>query len=439
VRYKKPAKRAPYTRGCMVFDPPGGRCVPGGLGSNVTEMEDLRLPFTQRISARQWVAIDVVLAVLLAAASASRVAFGPHSPPAGQAWVAVRYLAVALACGSLPFRRRFPIAVLCLVAVSVSLLEALAEQELTLLAVAMAVYSVAAASIGWISLGTVATAAGAIMVGALAAAGGPDGGLALSGLAVVLVGWLAGENTRARRIYVEAVTERAAERERESEERARRSGTEERVRIARELHDVVAHAMSIIAVRSGVARMVIDTQPGEAREALGIIEDTSRQALDELRLLFGVLRRAEPDGTPAELGPVPGLADLPELMTQITDAGVAVSIHVEGQSRRLPPGVDLSAYRIVQEALTNVVRHAGPAAAKLTLRYRPAEIQIEVTDDGQARDDHAFPPPHDGDGRGQGLVGMRERATLYGGQLLAEPTPCGFRVLARIPTDEAAS
>src|SRR5580658_10407183 len=115
-----------------VLDPPGGRCVPGGLGSNVTEMEDLRL------------------------------AFGPHHPPAGQAWVVVRYLAVALACGSLPFRRRFPMAVLCIVAVSVSLLEALAEQELTLLAVAMAVYSVAATSIGWISLGTVATAAGAI-------------------------------------------------------------------------------------------------------------------------------------------------------------------------------------------------------------------------------------------------------------------------------------
>jgi signal transduction histidine kinase len=422
-----------------VLDAPGGRCVPGGLGSNVTEMEDLRLPFTQRVSSRQWVAIDVVLAVLLAARSASRVAFGPHNLPAGEAWVVVRYLAVALACGSLPFRRRFPMAVLCLVAVSVSLLEALAEQELILLAVAMAVYTVAATSIGWISLGTVAAAAGAITAGALAAAGGPDGGLALSGLAVVLVGWLAGENARARRIYVEAVTERAAERERESEERARRSGTEERVRIARELHDVVAHAMSIIAVRSGVARMVLDTQPGEAREALGIIEDTSRQALDELRLLFGVLRRAEPDGTPAELGPVPGLADLPELLTQITDAGVAVGVYVEGQSRRLPPGVDLSAYRIVQEALTNVVRHAGPAAAELTLRYRPAEIQIEVTDDGQARDDHAFPSPHDGDGRGQGLVGMRERATLYGGQLLAEPTPSGFRVLARIPTDEAGS
>jgi signal transduction histidine kinase len=210
------------------------------------------------------------------------------------------------------------------------------------------------------------------------------------------------------------------------------------MRIARELHDVVAHAMSIIAVRSGVARMALDTRPEEAREALGIIEDTSRQALQGLRLLVGVLRRFEPEGAPAELQPAPGLTDLPELVTQITQGGVTVDVQVEGDPRRLLPGVDLCAYRIIPEVLTNVVRHAGPAAATLTLRYLRDEVVVEVTDDGLLRG-RALSPAPASDGGGHGLVGMSERVAVYGGQLVAGPTPCGFRILARIPTDEAGS
>ncbi len=398
-------------------------------------MEKLRQPLAERLSPRQWVILDVGVATLLAFASVKAVAFSPHRVPAGDSWVVLQYAAAGAACGSLPFRRRFPIPVLCAVAVSVAFLVALGASTPALLAVAMAVYSVAAASIGWKSLATVAGLVGVIELGAVAAARGPAPGAALSGLAVALIGWLAGENTRARRIYVMEVAERAAERERRSQERALRAGAEERMRIARELHDVVAHAMSIIAVRSGVARMALESRPAEAGEALQIIEGTSRQALQELRLLVGVLR-SEPEESGADLQPSPGLLDLPELVTQVTQAGVAVAVRVEGDPRRLSPGVDLSAYRIIQEALTNVVRHAGPALAEVTLRYRPAEVVIEVTDDGFTRDRARSPAPAN-DGAGHGLVGMRERVVLYGGQLVAGSTASGYRVLASLPTDEA--
>jgi signal transduction histidine kinase len=230
------------------------------------------------------------------------------------------------------------------------------------------------------------------------------------------------------------VAERAAEREREREERIGRAATDERVRIARELHDVVAHAVSVIAVRSGVARMVLDTQPEEAREALGIIESTSRQALQEMRLLVGVLRQEREPA--AELGPAPGLRDLSGLVQQIGEAGVGVDVHIEGEPHPLPAGIDVSAYRIVQEALTNVVRHAGPATAKLWIRYRHQEIEIEILDDGGRRQSDRPAPYLTAEGRGHGLVGMRERAALYGGEFIAGPAGDGFRVVARLPTDE---
>ena len=184
--------------------------------------------------------------------------------------------------------------------------------------------------------------------------------------------------------------------------------------------------------------MALQTRPQEASEALGIIEDTSSQALQELRSIVGVLRSADTDTTPGQREPAPCLADLEQLLTQIGEAGVPVHLRVEGEPRSLPPGVDLSAYRIVQEALTNVVRHAAPATAELTLRYLPAEITIEVTDNGRRS-----PPSSTGgrstNGTGHGLVGMRERVALYGGKLQAESTPTGFHVLARIPTAQAAT
>lgn len=380
--------------------------------------------------------------MLLAAASSAQIAVSDGVPPAGLGWTVVRYLAVLAACGALPFRRRFAAPVLGVVAVAVALLNALAgsgsglvtaEGGLAVLALPLAVYSVATASAGWGMTAGVGAAAATIEAGALSAAGGPDRGAALTGLVLAAVGWLTGENIRSRRTHLAGVLERAAERERE---RARQAGAEERLRIARDLHDVVAHAMSIIAVRSGVARVVIDARPEEVRAALGIIEGTSREALAELRLMVGVLRGLEtPDAEPGR-EPAPGLAGLPGLIGRINEAGVTVGLRVEGEPRRLPPGVDLSVYRIAQEALTNVVRHAAPAAAQLTVRYQPDEVVVEVTDDGRARSPR---PAGRQDGTGHGIAGMRERAAVYGGKLIAGPTASGFRVLARIPAGQAVA
>ncbi|MGH3226272.1 MAG: sensor histidine kinase [Streptosporangiaceae bacterium] len=403
-------------------------------------MDELRLPLIKRVSARQWAVLDIVLAIAFFAQAA---AVGTRGPLDGAAWGTVRYLAVAAACAALPFRHRFPMAALGVAAPSVALAQALGGSLLLLAVVGLTLYDVAAVSSRRTSLAALAavivTIVLAVQMGESAGEGEGPPLIVLLGPAVALAGWLIGENTKARRAYLRGVAQRAAEREREREreERARRAGLEERMRIARELHDVVAHAMSIIAVRSGVARIALDTRPEEARDALGIIEDTSRQALQEMRIMVGVLRGSEPGDAPAGRDPAPGLADLPGLVSQITDTGMAVGVHVEGEPRHLPPGADLSAYRIIQEALTNVVRHAGPAAsAELTMRYLPAEVVIEVTDDGRARD-QARLPALAGPGTGHGLAGMRERVAAYGGTLVAEPTPRGFRVLARIPADEA--
>jgi signal transduction histidine kinase len=403
-------------------------------------------PLAERLSARQWVLVDIVVAFLVYAASAGEILAGGPTAPSGPGWIAARALAVGVACASLPFRRRFPIAVLGIVTAAVAFVNGAAGPPdfqgggggLLVLAVPLAVYPVVLTSSRRRAVLEVGAAVVAIEIGALLAPGGPDWGAMLPGLALATVGWLAAENARTRRAYIDGVVERAAEREREREERARRASTDERLRIARELHDVVAHAMSIIAVRSGVARMALQTRPQEASEALGIIEDTSHQALQELRSIVGVLRSAETDGTPAQREPAPGLADLEQLVAQIGEAGVPVHLRVEGQPRRLPPGVDLSAYRITQEALTNIVRHAAPATAQLTLCYLPAEITIEVTDNGRSSPE-ASTGGQSTNGSGHGLIGMRERVALYGGNLQAEPTPTGFHVLARIPTAQVAT
>jgi signal transduction histidine kinase len=252
-------------------------------------------------------------------------------------------------------------------------------------------------------------------------------------LAVLLAAWLAGQNTRGRRTYAAAVAERAAEREREREERLRRAVADERVVIARELHDIVAHAMSLIAVRSGVALAVRDSQPEEAGKALAIIETTARRALQEMRLLVGVLRRVDDRG--AELNPAPVLAALDDLVDQAGQAGVLVHVQIDGEPRPLSAGADLSAYRIIQEALTNVVRHAGPTRAQLRLCYRRDEVTIDIVDEGSVRFDAARIDPGGG---GHGLIGMRERAALYGGDLVAGPDGHGFGVHARLPTNGTA-
>ena len=206
---------------------------------------------------------------------------------------------------------------------------------------------------------------------------------------------------------------------------------EERLRIARELHDVIAHSMSVIAVQSAVGNHVIDTQPTEARQALAAIEATSRSALTEMRRLLGVLRQeGEPRGS---LTPAPGLADLASLVGQVQDAGLRVWINVEGQRGSIPPGIDLSAYRIIQEALTNVIKHAAASSANVTISYRPDSVTVEITDQGSSG-----PPGRTGSGHG--IIGMRERVAVFGGEFAAGPGPDGgFRVRACFPIAEVTS
>ncbi len=354
--------------------------------------------------------------------------------PVGTTWDALRYLAAFVACVSLPFRRRWPGMVLAATATADAALIALGVHGPVQIAVALAIYSAAVASPGRLPVGTLGAVVAAMLLGALIAPNGPEWAAVIAGPAVVLVGWFAGENARARRAYAQGLTERAAERERQREERVRQAATDERVRIARELHDIVAHAMSLIAVRAGAARIVLDKQPNDAREALSIIETTSRRALREMRRLVGVLR--QPDDTcHADLEPAPRLADLDDLIRQTDQAGVHVDLEVTGHVRPLPAGVDVSAYRIVQEALTNVVRHAGATSARLRIRYQSHGVEIELVDDGATAPDRSAPrqPP---DGSGHGLVGMRERVALYRGELIAEPTSKGYRVFARLPVED---
>ncbi len=246
----------------------------------------------------------------------------------------------------------------------------------------------------------------------------------------ILVAWLVGRNLRLRRARWAELQARAERLELEREEEARRAVTEERLRIARELHDVIAHSMSVIAVQSAVGHHVIDTQPAEARHALAAIEATSRSALTEMRRLLGVLRQeGEPRGS---LTPAPGLADLSMLVTQVQDAGLKIWINVEGQRGAVPPGIDLSAYRIVQEALTNVIKHVGSSSANVTISYRPDSVTVEITDQGAGAPAARVPAPRSGSGHG--IIGMRERVAVFGGEFTAGPGPDGgFRVRACFP------
>ncbi|MGW7522478.1 sensor histidine kinase [Streptomyces sp. NPDC054783] len=209
--------------------------------------------------------------------------------------------------------------------------------------------------------------------------------------------------------------------------------TAERLRIARELHDMIAHSVGIIAIQAGVGSRVIHTQPDAARDALRAIENTSRQTLSGLRRTLVALRQAEPGAATAEQtrpAPSPGLADVERLVAATAEAGVRVEVRVSGERRPLPADVDLSAYRIVQEALTNVVRHAGTGHCTVAVDYGDEELCVEVVDDGRGA-------AGDGSGHGFGIVGMRERAALLHGRFSAGPRPeGGFRVVARLPLPE---
>jgi signal transduction histidine kinase len=232
--------------------------------------------------------------------------------------------------------------------------------------------------------------------------------------------WLFGRIARARHLRLLAA-------EREQEQRARIAVGDERARIARELHDVVAHSVGVIVLQAQGARRVFERDPERAREALESIERTARTALADMRGSLGVLRREDDERA---LAPQPGVDDLNQLIEEARAGGLTVELAVEGERVPLPQAIDLSAYRIVQEALTNVIKHAGRAQARVTLRYLDDELEVEVADDGRG------PPGRAADGSGLGIIGMRERVEAHGGRLDAGAgTNGGFLVRASLPLD----
>jgi signal transduction histidine kinase len=240
--------------------------------------------------------------------------------------------------------------------------------------------------------------------------------------------WAWGRYVRMRRAYTAELATRAEWAERDRQQEAQRAVAAERARIARELHDVVAHHLSVMVIQAGAARRLLDVQPEQTRAALAAIEDAGRQGLEAMPGLLRALRNEEQLDT---LAPQPTLGELDALVAQVQAAGLPVELRIEGTPRPLPAAVDLSAYRVAQEALTNTLKHAGPAHAQLLVRYGRDALEITAVDNGSGAEPAANGSGHRG---GQGLVGMRERVSLFGGELRAGARPeGGFAVWARFP------
>jgi signal transduction histidine kinase len=243
--------------------------------------------------------------------------------------------------------------------------------------------------------------------------------------ALLILPWLVGHTLRTRELRADAYRERAMRLEQEQTFATQAALAEERARIARELHDVVAHNVSVMVVQAGAARSILGTSPEEVREALLAVEASGREAMSELRTLLGVLSH---EGDGVDLAPQPGLEQVQSLVQRVCDASLPVELHIEGTRRPLPPGINLTAYRIVQEALTNALKYAGLARTEVILDYRDEELKVEVLDDGPGE------RPGANKTAGRGLAGMRERVALYGGRLEAGPRlERGYAVRAWLP------
>jgi signal transduction histidine kinase len=458
-----------------------------------------RPPLTKRLSARHWTAVDYVVGALVGVIlfasirhSVVRSLGGPYGAmpyrPLSLAWPLAVFL-VFTAVIAVALRRRRPSFMLgVLLAGSLVITVLTGPQDGGALAyflpVAYVLYLVAAtyerrrAAVRVLAAVFATLVADAVLMNLTGGGVFPHGGLVSVALCVIIA-WFTGYIVRQRRRYAVRLQDEAAS----------KAVAEERLRIARELHDVVAHSMSVIAVQAGYGQYVIDTEPAGARDALGAIQATSREALDEMRRMLGALRQADqqdaatqagggsqagtPGGRPADgeadgcipLFPAPGLADLDRLISRTASAGVRADLTRGGQPRDLPASIDLSAYRIVQEALTNVVKHARTSSCRVLIGYGREELVLEVTDNGAGlaelatagishhRTGGAGPAGGGGTaldvrpapgwsaaggvalgGGGHGIIGMRERVTLLGGEFSAGPQPgYGFQVIARIP------
>ncbi len=326
-------------------------------------------------------------------------------------------------------RRYRPLGVLAVTVTAETLLLIFSNDSPVPVGVIVALYTVAAYCERRVSIRAAAWVAAPITVGEIVN-NGPHAGRVIPELAVIAIAWVIGDNLRTRRAYLSELKERAARLEREREDKADRAVIEERARIARELHDVIAHNVSVMVVQAAAGEDVFDEDPDKARESLAAVASTGRAALTELRRLLGVIRAEDDRGDPA-YAPQPGIERIDELVGQVRETGLPVELSVLGEARPLPEGVGLCAYRIVQEALTNTLKHADASASQVHLRYVADALELQVLDDGHGA------TTLNGEAGGQGLIGMRERVALFGGELTAGPrSGRGYEVRARLPLEE---
>lgn len=395
-----------------------------------------RLPFPHPRAAMPSV-VDGALAIALGGTSLaylSGVLPGMVDSP-GIGWTTVGL--TALQTLPLGWRRRAPFVVWLAVTAAAGAWATLhyGETMAYLFAAPFALGNVAAIGTRRAAATAAALVGGGFLVLWLVAGANPLSAEVVLAAAMFATAWVLGDNVRRRRAYTALVEDRAARMERAREEHAQRLVLEERTRIARELHDVVAHHVSLIAVQAETGPYLVERGPDRAAEGFAAIGTTARTAMTEMRRLLGVLRDDPGDGGEASArAPQPGIGDLAALVDAAEQAGLAVDLQVGGEARPLPPGLELSAYRIVQEALTNVRKHAPATRATVAIDYGADALRLRVADDGTDG-----PPPRangGGGGSGQGLVGMRERVTMLGGRLEAGPAPGGgFVVTATMPLE----
>jgi signal transduction histidine kinase len=389
-------------------------------------------PLSTRLGPRQWMAIDAAVSVAMLAMLAG-LAVSRHFYQSGGERTLALLLLAPLASLPLAVRRRWPVPVFFVVLAASVAYTVFGLKDSTVIGATYALYTVAVQAERKWSLLALATVEAAVVVNGAEAGIGVNVTLTTTGKGnavnaaftalVQLTVWIAADSIRRRRAYSASLRERSL----------REALSEQRLQIARELHDIVSHAMSVVAVQAGVGSHLIATRPDEAAKSLRAIETTARAALSETRSLLSVMR--DDDYDLASRSPVPGLDNLRALAQRVADAGQPVTLRVEGHPRVLPQSLELSIYRVVQEALTNVVKHAAPPVkATVVIRYDDDRgVVVEVTDDGRGTGNKRS------HGGGHGLAGMRERVSLLGGELSAGPRAGGgYRVMARLPAEVGA-
>jgi signal transduction histidine kinase len=373
--------------------------------------------------------VDTAVAIVACVTAELELAVG--SGIQGPAWV--NALAAAGATLPIAVRRRWPLGAVVMVGAVVAGQELadgdLVENSITpLLSFPMVVYAVAAYCDRQRAFVGLVAALALVWTDVLAADRSVGGDFLFTAL-LVFGPWLVGRIVAARNELAAELRDKANRLEREQEKQAQLAVAEERTRIARELHDVVAHNVSVMVVQAAAARRMIDHDASKAKEALGSVEQTGRSALREMRRVVGMLGQADEE---LALAPQPSVDELDWLIERAREAGLEVDLTIEGEKKRLESGVDLSAFRIVQEALRNTLKHAGPARAQVTLRYRENDVEVDVSDNGRG----VRAPLDNGAVTGHGLLGMRERVAMLGGEIEAGyRKDGGFGVHARLPLE----